>query len=77
MALWYVKQAGRWKYARIGFLRRAACAAPGWSRLEKLPLLPDLQHELAARVAILDLRQRLASLIQRQYRRDLDAVRRR
>src|SRR6201996_1309660 len=38
---------------------------------EGLPLLADLQHDLAASVPGRDLRQRIAGLVQCQYRRDL------
>jgi hypothetical protein len=41
--------------------------------LETSPLLPDLQHDLAAGVPARDPRQRLAGLVERQDRFDLRA----
>jgi predicted O-methyltransferase YrrM len=52
---------------------RRTCA--GRLSLEASPLLPDLQHDLAAGVLVGDPAQRLARLLQRQHRRDLGAQR--
>ena len=60
---------------RTGHRPAGRCLArpPSAGSAALTPLRPDVQHDLAARMPARDLRQRLARLIQRQYRLDLGA----